>query len=197
MTDFEPFFNAYGKATDAQPATQNVLRVYRGVVPEQLIEFWERYGFGGYAKGLIWIPEPTLLEDVLAEWLPRKRGARAIPVARTAFGNIVYWRKDKYTFLDVHYDKEFEAGTDTELLFAYYFVDETPRRSVLQEPKFEKALKAQGQLRRDEMYAFTLPLALGGADDVKNMTKAKIREQLAILASLHGNGGSRSPQSSP
>jgi hypothetical protein len=197
MTDFSPFLDAYGNAIDAEPATQNVLRAYQGVVPEQLIEFWERYGFGGYAKGMIWITEPTLLEDVLAKWLPPKRSARAIPVARTAFGNIVYWHKDKYTFLDVHYAKEFEAGTDTELLFAYYLVDETPRRSVLQQPKFEEALKAQGQLHRDEMYAFTLPLVLGGADDLKNMTKAKMREQLAILVSLHGKGGSRSHRKSP
>jgi hypothetical protein len=88
------------------------------------------------------------------------------------------------------------ASGDTEVLFGYYLIDEMARRSILEEAKFKKALKAHGQLHGDEMYAFTPRIALG-ADDVKNMTKAKSREHLAILASLHVKGGSRSRRKSP
>jgi hypothetical protein len=54
------------------------------------------------------------------------------------------------------------ASGYTEVLFGCYLIDEMARRSVLEEAKFKKALKAHGQLHGDEMYAFTLPLALGG-----------------------------------
>lgn len=186
MTDFEPFFDAYGKPTDTERPSAKLLKDYENRVPAQLIEFWERFGFGGFAKGLVWVVNPTQLEDVLAEWAPAKKTSRAVPAVRTAFGNIVYWQGTKFTFLDVHYDKAFDAGTDTEVLFGFYLIDDKSRTSVLQEPKFKKALKAHGSLARDEMYGYTLPLVMGGTDEIKNMAKVKMREQLSILAQAHG-----------
>jgi hypothetical protein len=38
------------------------------------------------------------------------------------------------------------------------------------------------------MYGYMLPLAMGGDYDLKNMAKMKIREQLSILAQIHGQG---------
>lgn len=72
-----------------------------------------------------------------------------------------------------------------DLLFNFYLVDKKSRKSVLEEPEFKKAFKALGMLKRDQMYAYTLPLAMGGNPVVKNMTKAKIREHLSILAGIH------------
>jgi|SRR6185437_14401369 len=188
MTDFEPFFNEYGKPIEPERGEAKLLHVYKGIVPDPLIEFWERFGFGGYAKGLVWVVNPTLLDDVLAEWVTAKKN-RAVPVIRTAFGNIVYWQGDQFTFLDVHYDRRVGAGSDVEVLFGFYLVDEKSRRSVLEEPLFKKALKARGTLKRDEIYSYKLPLAMGGTPDVKNMEKAKMREHLSILATIHKGKG--------
>lgn len=188
MTDFEPFFKEYGQPIEPERGDAKLLGRYKGIVPDPLIEFWERFGFGGYAKGLVWVVNPTLLDDVLAEWVPAKK-QRAIPVIRTAFGNVVYWHGDQFTFLDVHYNKPFQAGGDVELLFDYYLVEQKSRKSVLQEPLFKKALKALGILKRDEIYSYKLPLAMGGTPDVKNMEKAKMREHLSILATIHKGKG--------
>jgi hypothetical protein len=186
MTDFDAFFEAYGKPIESERADPKLLSAYKNVVPDQLIEFWERFGFGGYARGLVWIVNPTQLEDVLAEWLPAKGGKkRAVPVARTAFGNVIYWRDPGFTFLDVNYNKQFGAGGNVELLFIFYLIDKKSRKSVLEEPEFKKAFKALGMLKRDEMYAYTLPLAMGGEPGIKNMTKVKMREHLSILAGIH------------
>ena len=185
MTDFSPFLDAYGSAIDSQRASAALLSKYREALPEVLLEFWKENGFGGFARGLIWIVDPSSLEDGLAEWVPSKKGKTAIPVARTAFGNIIYWQGAEFTFLDVHYDRSDTAGSDAEILFGFYLVDKRARKSILEEPLFKKALAAHGELTRDEMYAFGLPLATGGDEKVKNLVKVAMREQLAILRSIH------------
>lgn len=185
MSDFDVFFETYGQPVELERAEEKQLSTYRSVVPDSLVEFWERFGFGGYAQGLLWVVNPTQLEDVLAEWLtPEGKKSRAIPVIRTAFGNVVYWHHSQFTFLDVHYGRRVSAGTDVEVLFGYYLVDKKSRKSVLEEPVFKKALNALGMLKRDEIYAFKLPLAMGGDAGVRNMQKARIRETLAVLAGI-------------
>jgi len=185
MADFSPFFEAYGRPVTPERADAKLVKRYAGVVPPALIEFWLHYGFGGYAKGLVWVVNPAGVEDALAEWLPA-RNKTAVPVVRTSFGNIIYWQASAFTFLDVHYDKAFSAGGDVEILFDGYLIDPKSRKSVLQEPKFKQALKALGELDSSEMYSFKLPLVMGGADDLKNLAKVKMREQLAVLAEAHG-----------
>ncbi len=184
MSDFDVFFETYGQPIEAESAEESLLSPYRGVVPDALIDFWRRYGFGGYANGLLWVVNPSYLEAALREWIPQTRKAdRAIPVVRTAFGNIVYWQRTGFTFLDVHYRRRVDAGTSVEVLFGFYLVDQKSRKSVLEEPEFKRALKSLGTLKSDEAYSFKLPLAMGGDAGVKNMQKVKLREMLALLAS--------------
>jgi hypothetical protein len=187
MSDFDAFIEEYGSPVEPERASAKELTKFKGIVPDPLVEFWERFGFGGYGQGLVWVVNPTHLEDVLAEWVPAKsKKGRAVPVARSAFGNVVYWQDEAFTFLNVHYDKTFQAGSDAEVLFDFYLVDRESRKSILEEPLHKKALKLLGMLQRDEMYTYKLPLALGGNSALKNMQKAMIREQLSILAQVHG-----------
>src|SRR5689334_18415096 len=116
MTDFSPFIEAYGEPVDHELADESTVDSYRGAVPDQLLEFWERYGFGGFGKGLVWVVNPSQLKTVFSEW-ESSRSARAVPVVRTAFGNILYWENPSFTLLDVHYNRRVPAGTSTEVLF--------------------------------------------------------------------------------
>jgi hypothetical protein len=185
MTDFSAFIKAYGKAIDPEVADAKVIETYRGQVPDELIEFWERYGFGGFGKGLVWVVNPAAMEDVMSNWTTGKGSKRAIPVVRTAFGNIIYWQASEFQLLDVHYDRRIGAGPGVEVLFGYYLIEKKLRKSVLDEPLFKKALRALGELKRDEIYAFGLPLAMGGSEDLKNVVVAKLREHLSILSAAH------------
>jgi hypothetical protein len=186
MTDFQPFFDEYGSPSEVQNADKKLLSEYKDVVPEQLIEFWERFGFGRYADGRLWVIHPKELEDVLTLWLPNKtKPSKAVPVLRTAFGQIIYCDDGRFTLLDPHYNDRFGAGHNTGVLFKSYLVGKNARILIIEEKKFKHSFKKFGPLKRDEMYSYKLPLAMGGDDTLKNMAKMKMREQLSILAQVH------------
>src|SRR5689334_22209006 len=89
MTDFDKFVKEYGEPIEPERASAELLDQYKDIVPTQLIEFWERFGFASYADGLIWVVNPKQLQDVLSEWFPTKaKDAPLVPVIRTAFGKI-------------------------------------------------------------------------------------------------------------
>src|SRR5262245_19390883 len=103
MTDFNAFMKEYGPPTEVEKADKMLLDQYKSVVPDQMIEFWEFFGFARYANGLLWVVNPNQLDDVLTEWLPRKtRPPHAVPIIRTAFGNVIYWDKDEFRLLDIN-----------------------------------------------------------------------------------------------
>jgi hypothetical protein len=183
MTDFQHFIDEYGSPTETEKPDQGSLGGYKGAIPDQVIEFWTRFGFGHYLQGLLWIPNPKQLEDVLTEWLPKR--SRGVPIARTAFGSVLYWQGHEFTLLDVNTNDRFSASDDAEVVFNFFLIGEDARLGVLQEPLFKKALKKFGPLRSDEMYGYKLPLAMGGDRTLKNMEKMKLREQLSILAQIH------------
>jgi hypothetical protein len=88
--------------------------------------------------------------------------------------------------LNVNYNEQFDTGDDVELLFVLLLIGKDPREGILQEPLFKKALRKFGPLKCDEMYRYKLALAMGGNRDLKKMAKMKMREQLSILAQVHG-----------
>lgn len=186
MIDVNVFIKEYGLPTEAEKPGRKFLEEYKGLVPDPMIEFWERFGFGCYADGLIWVINPKQLGEVLSEWLPRKeKQTPAVPVIRTAFGKLIYWHKNNFTLLDVNYNDRFDTGDDVELLFVLLLIGTDAREGILQEPLFKKALTKFGPLKSDEMYGYKLPLAMGGNRDLMNLAKMKMVEQLSILAQIH------------
>lgn len=186
MTDFTIFVKEYGDPVAEEIPDPQFLERYRKRLPSAMLEFWKRFGFGRCANGLVWVTNPNALGDILDEWTSRKRPARAIPVIRTAFAKIVYWDGAMFRLVDPNHNDLFEAGDDVWVLFNVYLIGKAAREGILQEPLFKRALRKLGPLQRDEMYGYKLPLAMGGEPSLQNLEKMKMREQLAILAQVHG-----------
>ena len=107
-----------------------------------------------------------------------------VPVVYTAFGDVIFWQKDKFSLLATNHHKIFDAGTNTEVLFCLYLVEDKSIKHILHEPLFRKANKRLGLLGPDEIYGYKLPLAMGGDAGLGNIAKMQVREHLSILAQL-------------
>ena len=79
-----------------------------------------------------------------------------------------------------------EMSDNIKTILTFSLASKPARQGILLEPLFKKALRKSGPLETDEMYGFKLALAMGGDNSVANMAKMKVREQLSILAQVHG-----------
>ena len=173
---------------------------FRGRLPDKLLEYWQEYGWCGYAKGLFWTVDPDEWEDELETWLgdtPFIESDAYYVIRRTAFGGLILWGEKTGQSIKVNTawgmifpsfnEAEFKKdGPDLslQLFFSSFSKD---RIDLLDEDGgrlFERALKKLGPLDHDTMYGFVPALALGGGPKLENLQKLDVHVHLNILSQL-------------
>ena len=71
-----------------------MLRKYSRILPEELIEIWEMYGFGSLMNGYLRMIDPEEYQELLYETY--FRGKISIPIMTTAFGDIITFEEGGY-----------------------------------------------------------------------------------------------------
>ena len=106
---------------------EEILNFGRQMLPKEIVELWEDYGFGEYGDGLIKVVDPRAYMNSLYSWLGRKNLSR-IPIIVTAFGDIFYYRKlanneNDVSLLNIHYRKIEACGASYQDFFERYILD--------------------------------------------------------------------------
>ena len=115
MNVFDPFISKYPPDHDLQKPTAEMLEQFQGIVPSELLNFWQEYGFGNYGGGLLKIINPTDYIDTLTLWLGEQKGC--LPILMTGFGTLFIYRKlsdtaDDICLLDIHYRRSGSFSTN-------------------------------------------------------------------------------------
>jgi hypothetical protein len=209
MSDAQPmdesfayFYNdeGFGPAMQTQPVPTEKIAKFRGKLPDQLLKYWELYGFSGYGKGLFWLVDPDEYEPALEAWIgdtPFMEKDAYYVIARSAFGELFLWGTKSGPSVKIKCNwgmlfptdrtEKIKIGQADFLARMFFEVKDKPsldQKDHLEKPLFERALKALGSLAPDEMYGFEPALALGGTADIKNLRKVKAVEHLVMLAQL-------------
>jgi hypothetical protein len=172
---FSAFVKTFKPSDNLSKPDKDTLEQVRNILPQEIIEFWNEFGFGNYAYGLIKIINPLDYMDSLYEWLGRKDISK-LPVAVTGFGNIFYYRKlsdnnEDISLLDIHYGKIDVCVYSLNEFFNSFIIDKGIIKEVLKKELFEKALKKKGNLTKDEIYYFVPALMTGGGEEIKYIDK--------------------------
>jgi hypothetical protein len=189
--DFEYFLKKMGPAFDKHYVPTSSIERYRGRLPDQLLKYWDEYGWCGYADGLFWTVNPQEYEPALEAWIGdtpfMERDAYHI-IARSAFGHLYFFGEKTGFTLKISAIGSFAipralspASLDTK---AQWFFGMRDREENDFNDYFARALKTFGRLKADEMYGFVPAIAAGGNGDFEDIHKVKIVEHLVLLAQL-------------
>ncbi|UPT36630.1 GAD-like domain-containing protein [Pseudomonas amygdali] len=191
--DYAFFLKKFGPAIEQQAVPTSSIERYKKRLPEQLLKYWEDFGWCGYAKGLFWTVDPQDYEDLLTDWLVGKEAFKNDNyhvIARSAFGELYLWGEKSADSLSItsymsRYSTNNSIFADGEKDFGIrvFFSSMQLEHNDL-DSFFEPALKNLGQLQSDEMYGFVPALALGGPVELKNLQKVKTTEHLTFLSQL-------------
>ncbi|HSC80585.1 MAG TPA: GAD-like domain-containing protein [Chitinolyticbacter sp.] len=186
----QPFLECHPPADDVCPAPDELLARYRGQLPEPLLALWQRVGLGRYGNGLITLVNPDDYKDQLYGWLMYdEEDPSRLPIAVTAFGLLIYYRRLGEDAEDVAYiDPNLrEAGVlawSLEAAFNEALCSTETQAELLDAELFAAALTRLGLLRAGQSYCFVPALALGGAKTPEQLEIGDAAVQLDLLLQL-------------
>lgn len=191
--DFAGFLDDFGPAIERRHVPLSSIDRYRGKLPDQLLAYWDQYGWCGYADGLFWTVNPQEYEPVLEAWIkdtPFMEEDVYHIIARTAFGELFFWGERTGSSLKIFAPGSYGiprqsrfVGNEMNFGVQVFFGVQSRKRNDF-EGMFVPALEKLGPLKNDEMYGFVPALALGGASSIDHLQKAKAVQHLTILAQL-------------
>jgi len=186
---FRNLFNSRMSRDEYIKVDQQLIESYRGILPDELLMYWEKDGWCSYNKGLFWLVNPTEYDEVMHDYLaftPLKDRKNLYVVARSAFGKLYVWEKGKGDVIDIsliNNSSMLNASKDRQNLSAEEddfemnrFIGTSAPEDLEEDdasgkPLFERALKKFGRLQSNEMYGYKLNPALGGKDSITNLDK--------------------------
>ena len=206
--DFEYFLTKFPFSIAGPACTDEHVRAYTGLVPDNLIAYWQEFGFSGFGNGTVWLTDPIEWKDttdgILLDRVQHPRlgsDAQYIPFIRNAFGKVWFWTPGYGISLIVDpvrgvlfvkppardqspsgFERSLQAffGASEPTRFEFYDRDERPM--------FERTYQHLGALRFDELYGFAPGLLVGGVAIVEATHLFQIHVHMALLRSVIGDG---------
>ncbi len=199
---FDDFYNyaGFGPAIQSRKAPPESIAKYHGKLPDKLLEYWQEFGWCGWAKGLFWMVNPEEWEVVMEAWIGDTDLAKLDDYhvfARSAFGELYLWGKksgqslrinptDGWIFPNDETEEIEKRGENRQLqlCFSSFTRDHIDMKDANDKLLFERSLNKLGPLDHDTVYGFEPALALGGPCRLENLKKLNAFVHLEILAGL-------------
>jgi hypothetical protein len=174
MNDFKP---------EGKPAN-SLIEKYRPLLPEKLISLWQDHGFGTMAGGYLKVVNPEDFEQQLKE-VYNSVYKNPVVMFATAMGDLVLWENNYTILLNLRHglSKVIESG------FQYFLKDVLDKDFVNDEldgAQYFEAKDQFGELAFDDCFGYVPLLGLGGAEEVKNLQKVKMKEHISVIAQALG-----------
>lgn len=199
MDDFiTPFLEVLPRDASVTPLTAAELDALRTPqLPPALLDFYSRVGVGSFGAGLVFVLPPPVLQPMLDVWIPSS--PKRIPFARTAFGDLFYYRdladeaREKgmtgerpgelgdVSWVDVHYGVIEVLALSIEAFFGDVLAEPSNVAGVLRGPLAHAAQEIHGPLDAAHQLAFVPALALGGSEDLASVTRVDMLVHTSIL----------------
>lgn len=188
MNLFDEFLKKFPPDSNLEKPSEEVLDELSDILPEELLDFWKKYGFGNYGQGIIKVINPFDYMDSLYTWLGKEDFSK-IPILITAFGDIFYFRKlsdeeNDVCLLDIHYRKINVCAYSFEDFFEDFITDDEIIEEVLKKDLFMEAFQNKGVLKSNEIFCFVPALILGGSELAENLDKAEADIHQLLLFDL-------------
>ena len=188
----EMFQDEMGEADEIIEIGNNLLEKYTGVLPDELLMHWKKYGLSSFCDGLFWFTNPEEYEEVIKNYLidtPLGDRKNLFVIARSAFGMLFIWEKEKGKIsiivllsnlisLNAVKDRQKLSVEDEEYemnrFIGTFDPEDLDRKDESKKPLFERALKKFGKLKSNEIYGYKLNPALGGKESIRNLDKVDL-----------------------
>lgn len=171
------------------PVPLEIIEEYRGRVPDELIEIWEKYGYGTFAEGFLRVIDPKLYEAEVGDCIGKTQGdGVAIPVMVTGLGDLITWEPSHPGLVTILYrfGETVGVGSLDDFLFMVDRAGAKILSRMLSWDRFPEAVAAHGELPYDQSFVYVPLLSLGGEDTIENLHPRETIPAIQVAVDLQG-----------
>jgi hypothetical protein len=171
------------------PVEPEVIEQYRGRVPDELVEVWERYGYGTFGEGFLRVINPKVYEDEVGDCIGKTQGdGIAIPIMVTGLGDLITWEPSVGVVAILYREGRTRGlGSKPSTFIKLTLMGGAAHLSrTLNWGIFPEAVAAHGELPYDESFIFVPLLSMGGQAKVENLRKRKTIAAIQVAVDLQG-----------
>jgi hypothetical protein len=164
--------------------TKDIIDKYKDKLGEDVIEVWEKYGFGSTFKGYLKIINPDNMQELLEETyiMPFDE----IPVFVTSIGDIIACdSRGNFVIVDYRHQRIKILWTQRKIRWKSFLDDYYQERYWQWYPYFE-AVEKYGEPEYDECFGYEPLLSLGGTESVDNLKKLKYEVHISLMGEIQG-----------
>lgn len=171
------------------PVPAEIVEEYRGRVPDELVEVWERYGYGTLGHGFLRTVDPKLYEEKLGDCIGKTQGdGIAIPIMVTGLGDLITWEPSTGV-VGILYREGRTVGLNSTVDNFLFMVDlDGPDElsDTLHWDIFPEAVATHGDLPYGQSFIFTPLLSMGGEAKVENLHLRETIASIQVAVDLQG-----------
>lgn len=169
------------------PVPADIIEEYRGRVPDELIEVWEKYGYGTFGEGFLRIIDPKLYEAEVGDCIGKTQGdGIAIPIMVTGLGDLITWEPSRPGITAILFRLGNTKGLGSRFRSLLRRVEDEFILDDLKAAIFPEAVATHGELPYDQSFIFVPLLSLGGAAKVENLHKRNTIAAIQVAVDLQG-----------
>lgn len=163
--------------------SSDIIERYKNLVPKEIIDLWQEYGFGTFMQGYFKSVNPEEYIDILQKC--SQRYTNSVVLFATGMGDLVLWADGYVRLLNFRY------GVLKTVMpnFLYFFKSldsEKFRDEYLKWQPYPEAVEKWGEISYYECFGYTPLLGLGGAEKVENLKIVKLKEHILIITEFMG-----------
>lgn len=163
---------------------KELINEYKELLPTELLNVWEQYGFGSLLNGYLKIINPKDYIEVLED--SYYASSKAIPIMVTGFGDLIIWKENRYIMMLKYKELDSECIASTMKWFWGDLLDKNYTDDYFELKQYEKAVAKYGKLAYGECFGYTPLLGLGGSKKIANLDKVTIREHIELITAMMG-----------
>ena len=180
-----PQFSKLHKVSETyKPCPPELIDKYRDVLPELIINSWEKDGFQKFSNGFLWTVNPDDFRDIASDFLHDYQTPEVHVLFRSGFGDLILLYKSKMFHLSAVTLKHGQLVGTIDLILELHLGERDSANSEFFWKEFKGARKLLGDITEEEVYTPVPVIPLGGTFDVANMQKANLKAHLHFLSQL-------------
>lgn len=179
ITDFE-------KHADMPAAT---IDRFKGQVPDDLIDIWERYGVGSFGGGFFRLIDPVVYLDLLGEERLGRANGPSVPIFATGLADLVCYEEGERNLGVLLFRDQLLTGAGSVRAFFVNLNYDGPEKfatTFFHGEVFFRAVELHGELPYEESFTYVPLLSLGGDASPRGLQKRETIAAIRVLIEFQG-----------